>query len=570
MILFKKLRYKNFLSTGNVFTEIDYLQHRTTLIMGVNGSGKSTNLDALTFALYNKAYRNINKPALVNSINRKDCITEVEFSIGSTQYRVVRGIKPAVFEIYKNEKLMNPPSDNRDYQQILENQILKMSYKTFCQVVILGTSNYVPFMQLTPQSRREIIEDLLDLEIFSTMGILLKEKIVQNNDELQKVHNNIELLNEKYNLSLQYEKKHNENIKKLALEFLDKINDVKKSIDCIDEEILIRESTVNDLNSKQKEIQTKLDELMKYHEINRKFELKKNQIVQELDFFTHNDSCPTCRQFIEEKYKCEAIDSRQTFIEKSKPVEKEISEKLYTYNELQNEVSQINKKIWAENSQISILLSNKQLYNSNIDNLKKQMYDLKNMKVSEQETMNKEYIQNQINELHEEKRKLNEQKLQYSICQNVLKDTGIKSKIVKQYIPIINTLINKYLHALNFYCQFELDENFNEKIKSRFRDDFTYNSFSEGEKSRINLAILFSWRQIAKMRNASATNLILLDEILDQALDSSGAEDFIKILNENADEHFNAFVISHKTDQLGDVFENLIKVEKVKNFSVLS
>ena len=566
MIIFKTLKWRNFLSTGNAFTEIQLNKSNTTLIVGENGSGKSTMLDALSFALYNKPFRKINKPQLLNSINKKELVVEVEFSIGSASYKIIRGIKPTVFEVYKNDSLLNQNAESKDYQEILETQILKLNHKSFCQVVVLGSASFTPFMQLAAQARREVIEDLLDIQIFSTMNSLLKEDMADNTMSLKQAE---------YNYSLTTNAIEMQNL--LASKMRD---NTTEQIEKIEKEILLTDAALEmetfKIVAKDQQIGEQLrsiDDEAKIRNKHQKLLILEQQLIDKIRklkadiiFFDDHDNCPTCKQVIQNDFKCETVDDKTKNIEEVQCGLDQLKEELMN---LSNEIKQIdsikkditNLKIEqaahintanGHKAYIAKLIKNKEELNKKTDD-----------PVSE-EAMKQLEIQLQNN--IEEKNELARAKDSLQVASLILKDSGIKARIIKQYVPVINKLINKYLSAMDFFVQFELDETFNEKIKSRFRDEFSYASFSEGEKMRINLAILFTWRAVAKMRNSASTNILIMDEVMDSSLDVNGTNEFLKILLSLTSDT-NTFIISHKTDQLFDKFNQVIKFEKSQNFS---
>lgn len=566
MILFRKIRWMNFLSTGNVFTEIQLDKTQTTLIVGENGAGKSTLLDALSFVLYGKPFRKINKPQLLNSINKKDLVVEVEFNIGPSSFKIVRGIKPAVFEVYKDEHLLNQDADQRDYQDVLEKQILKLNHKSFCQVVVLGSASFIPFMQLAAQARREVIEDLLDIQIFSTMNSLLKQKITNNNTSLLVIDKDVELTSEKIKMT----QMHNEAMQKNIDEQLDKLRSELRSItDRIEQERESAELYDEKIASLTQQIQDK-DKLEKkqhnFMSAESVLHAKVERINAEIKFLQNHDDCPTCKQGIEQTFKSNEISNKLlTCSETEKGLAALIEEKI-KINDRLSEIASINSKITDLSiKRITHLNTSKALFTQG----KKIANDIEELQKnsSEYHTISAlDDLEKMLQEQIDLKSEHLKDKDAYSAAAIILKDTGIKARIIKQYVPIINKLISKYLAALDFFVMFELDENFNETIKSRFRDDFSYASFSEGEKMRINLAILFTWRAVAKLRNSASTNLLIMDEVLDGSLDSNGTDEFLKILN-NLTLDTNTFIISHKIDQMYDKFSSVIKFEKHKNFS---
>ena len=529
-------------------------------------SHNSTILDALTFALFNKPFRKINKPQLLNSINKKDLLVEIEFLIGKNFYKVKRGIKPNIFEIYKNDTLLNQSADNKDYQDILEKQILKVNYKTFCQVVILGSASFVPFMQLPLAQRREIIEDLLDLQVFSNMNLLLKDKINKNiietlnaNNEKNTliaqcniISNHIQSLKESSDKLLQEKKERISHTNTLIQSTIDEINEYKNKLNLLNEQISNQHNISLELN-KIIQYQTKLNEAIK-------------KINKEIKFYHDNNNCPTCNQEIDSSFKCETIDTKEKKLEETlnglKLLDEKyevVNKKIKEYNNIQLQINDINIMISSLNVKISS-------WNDYIDELNKEIINIKSNNESNSSVNDLKKIQKDIKNATKKYNELIEEKEIYNAMSILLKDGGIKSKIIKQFIPIINKLINKYLSNMNFFVNFELNEQFEETIKSRYRDEFSYSSFSEGEKTRINIAILFAWRAISKMRNSINTNLLIMDEIFDGSLDGDGIDEFVKIL-ESLTTDTNIFIISHKTDQMQDKFENTIKFNKINNSS---
>lgn len=567
MIYFKTIRYKNLLSTGNSFTEIALNKNNTTLIVGENGAGKSTILDALSFALYNKPFRKVNKPQLLNSINKKDLIVELEFDIGSSMYKIIRGFRPTIFEVYQNNKMLNQDAASRDYQEILEKQILKLNHKSFCQVVVLGSASFVPFMQLIPVHRREIIEDLLDIQIFSTMNSLLKEKIGNNNTKLLEIDYQYDLTSEKIKMQHEHimalQKNNDEQIEKLKVDlkqYMEKINAEKKEIEKIDLEIENANAGIQDqdqVNKKSKKLQV----------LETQLNDKLAKLQNEIEFFNSHDNCPTCKQGIDDTFKCETVSVKQNQLEETNAGVEQLRQEILNIQDRIQTIANISSQITSFNIE-KITHSNS--ITGLIQQCKKAAKDIEEFqKKTEEFVINDDKmkeLETSIDQLTEQKSELSKDKEAYNIASIILKDNGIKARIIKQYIPVINKLINKYLSAMDFFVQFELDENFDETIKSRFRDEFSYASFSEGEKMRINLAILFTWRAIAKLRNSASTNLLIMDEVLDGSLDSNGTDEFLKILN-NLTQDTNTFIISHKVDQLVDKFSNVLKFAKIKNFS---
>ena len=565
MIDFSKIRWKNFLSTGNIFTEINLRQHKTTLIVGENGAGKSTFLDALTFVLFGKPFRNINKPLLVNSITQKNLVVEIEFMIGKINYKIIRGIKPNIFEVYQNNVLLNQTAETKDYQAILEKQILKTNYKSFCQVVVLGSASYVPFMRLTAAQRREITEDLLDLQIFTTMNAILKDKISDNNEDIRQCNNDITLAKEHIELLRKHIINVNNSNEKNIEEKKQRIVDTKDKI----EEYA---KTLKDLNSIVASLQKKTENLPKLKKSLQSMDNLKTQIKFKLDvmneeikFFDNHDDCPTCKQEISEEFKCESIDKRQKEITETLEGYRLLTEKYTSIQDQIKELIKVEDEIMTNKFSINTTQNRINSLIDYIDEIQKEVKTMKVFEMNDEDQQIKE-LEDRLQECSEQYNKLQGDKVTYAFASTLLKDNGIKSKIVKQYIPIINKLINKYLSSMEFMCQFELDENFSETIKSRYRDEFKYDSFSEGEKFRINLSILFTWRSIAKMRNSINTNILIMDEVMDSSLDNNGTDEFLKLIN-NLTKDTNTFIISHKKDTIIDKFDHSIKFEKHQNFS---
>ena len=565
MIIFKTVRWRNFLSTGNNFIEIQLNKNPTTLIIGENGAGKSTVLDALCFGLFGRPFRNINKPQLLNSINNRNCVVEIEFEIGSKKLKVIRGIKPNVFEIYINGKMYNQDANARDYQKYLEQQILKLNYRSFSQVVILGSSTFIPFMQLRARHRREVVEEILDIQIFSLMNMLLKLKLRDIVNDIKNIEYQYELTREKIALH----KKYIEDMKKNKNEFIKEKSSLLASNE---EEIFKKNSDIKSHLNNNKKLLLQIsdnDKVIKAHiklkDIRSTLKEKKKNNGIMVEFFESNDDCPTCEQHIDEKFKENMIIKYQEEVNKFTDALIELKEVLLKSNKRQESISEIAKTIREnevhvakENSSITQL----EKFNST---LQLELDQLQSGAISKPDYNKLKKLELKMVDVEKQKRELKEDQTYSEAVRNMLQDTGIKTKIIKQYLPIMNKLINTYLTAMEFYVNFTLDENFNETIKSRYRDEFTYDSFSEGEKMRIDLALLFTWRAIAKMKNSTNTNLLMLDEIFDSSLDSTGTDEFLKILNTLGGE--NVFVISHKQDALSDKFKSTIKFEKTKNFS---
>ena len=567
MILFKKVRYKNFLSTGQQFIEIDLDKANTTLVVGENGAGKSTMLDALCFGLFQRPFRGIKKDQLINSINEKECIVEVEFTVGQKDYKIIRGIKPNLFEIWCDGDMLNQDAAQRDYQKHLEQQILKLNFRSFTQVVILGNASFVPFMQLRARHRRQVVEEILDIEIFSKMNLLFREK-QKNQDELIKQTDfNYQLVDNK----IDDKKKYIDDISNRSKDLADsKKADLNKSITDIsnyEEDIRKVRTEIAEL---QKEVidESKVnDKHKKLHNMEAKLENTCNKHKKDLSFFQSHNDCPTCQQSIDEAFKSTMI---------SKKAEK--------VQELEIALGQIDKEIKTSEMKLDtinktmVTIREKELlinrYETSIEEIKKQtirlgqeIAELQDEKVSTAEqTGELNQLQERITELEKDKLNQKSEMVYIDTARHLMQDTGIKTKIIKQYLPIMNQLINKNLASMDFFVNFSLDEEFNETIKSRHRDEFNYHSFSEGEKLRIDLAILFTWREIAKLKNSTNTNLLILDEIFDSSLDSSGTDEFMRILHTTMEKE-NVFVISHKGDTLIDKFPRVMKFEKYKNFT---
>lgn len=568
MLKFKTIRWKNLLSTGNYFTEVDLDNQQNTLIVGENGSGKSTLLDALCFVLFGKAFRNINKPNLINSINNKDCIVEIEFETNSKKYRVLRGIKPVVFEIYQNGELLNKEASSRDYQEILEKSILKLNFKSFTQIVILGSASFVPFMQLSAADRRTIIEDLLDIQIFSMMNNIVKDRLSNNKDLTVEKKNEIEISQQKYDML----KKHIDEMISDNEEKILKLNEeIETNNIAIENFNNDNKDLLNSVNVYQKELEQKTvveGKIKKLSKLESQIETNLSKYRKDVSFFDHNDNCPTCRQTIDSSFKENELVCLHNKIGESESGLKKLEDLITEEQNRLNEIIVVQKII--QELQIKTAKNNTTIIETKkyIEKIKKQIEELKVNKLgNENQNAELSTLNNSIIGKREELKQLIENKNYYEVASGLLKDTGIKTKIVRQYLPIINKLVNKYLTSLDFFVNFNLDESFKETIKSRHRDDFTYNNFSEGEKQRIDMALMLTWRAVAKLKNSSNTNLLILDEIFDSSLDSNGTEELMKILH--LLEGVNLFVISHKGDILQDKFANVLRFKKIKNFSRL-
>ena len=568
MIVFEKVRWRNFLSTGNAFTEIDITKSPTTLIVGSNGSGKSTLIDALTFALFNKPFRKIKVSQLINSINLKDGLVEVEFSIGASKYKIRRGIKPNIFEIYQNNILVNQDAHTRDYQEFLEKQILKLNYKSFTQIVVLGSSSFIPFMQLPAPHRREVIEDLLDIQIFTRMNDILKVEMSTLAQNFKDAEKDLDVVIQKRDLQEQYIGRLDEQRKKSAHEINDKISKSKKNIDGYQKDITDLQEQIDTLQKGIIDEEVVSKRLKKITSLQDALENNKGRIAKDITFYLENDECNTCKQSIDPTFKTKILDERQ---EKAKEIEKasiELDGKFNEVNSRINEIVDTQNKITQIQYNINSLNANIQAENRSIDSYNIDIAKINEVENSEEEHVKLQDYREEENKLRDEKTKLNDERYYAEISGNLLKDTGIKTKIINQYLPVINHYVNHYLQSLDFFVQFNLDNSFKETIKSRHRDEFSYASFSEGEKLRIDLSLLFTWRTIAKMKNSTNTNLLILDEVFDSSLDNNGTDEFLKILNTMA-KGINAFVISHKGDILIDKFSNTLKFEKANNYSRL-
>tara|TARA_R110000744_G_scaffold77604_9_gene153078 strand:+ start:306 stop:2042 length:1737 start_codon:yes stop_codon:yes gene_type:complete len=571
MIYFKKLRWQNFMSTGNTFTEVDLTTHKSTLIVGHNGAGKSTLLDAMSFVLFNKPHRNISKPQLVNSINSKNCVVEIEFSVGKSNFRVVRGIKPAIFEIWRDEVMLNQDSHAKEYQKILEQNIIKLNHKSFHQIVVLGSSSFIPFMQLNAQHRRDVIEDLLDINVFSKMNNLVKEKNAAIKEKLKDAAHQLDL------------KKNQIESHKKYIRDITAMNDVeidtkKEQISTADTEIqTLMDENVDATNyieaesdKTAAEMSAAMDRKNNLLQYKAEFTTSIKTVVKDAKFFEENDDCPTCEQKIDpgvKKTKLAAAQTRAAELALGISKVEEEGTKIFASIETLTKALQVvreKQSIISSNVKAMVQLqSSIASFNSDIVRLTSRTGDLfrANAELTEMVNDKEGYM--------DERLRLNEVLSYQSVMGEMLKDTGIKTKVIKQYVPIINNLINKYLQILDFFVHFNLDESFQETIKSRHRDAFTYDSFSEGEKQRIDLGLLFTWRQIAKMKNSVATNLLVLDETFDSSLDHDGVENLMKII-QSLDDDTNVFVISHKGEMLDGKFENKLEFFKEKNFSKMS
>jgi len=565
VILFKKVRYKNFLSTGNIFTEIPLNENATTLIVGENGAGKSTFLDAITFSLFGKPFRNINKPQLVNSVNEKECVVEVEFSIGKKEYKVIRGIKPNVFEIYVDGSLLNQDAKAKDYQDHLEKLILKMNYKSFTQIVILGSTNFTPFMQLSAADRRTVIEDLLDIQIFSSMNVIVKSKIHALKDEAAQLKIQIDNTKDKIELH----KKHLDELKKNTKELVDakkqEVVENTASLSQLENDATSKEVEIDNLVNETTDEDSTTKKFQKLNNLEAKIEGNIQKLEKDIEFYSVNSTCPTCDQAINNKEeKVHTCNSKIT----------ELTEGLTKLKEESDAVLRRINNIKATQKQLQTLEQDLVRINTSRSQIRKYVKKLEDeiAEIENKPAMSDEFkaqsktLLNALQGFNDKRKEVSEQTQNYDIVAQLLKDGGIKSKIIKQYVPVINKLVNKYLAAMDFFVNFNIDEEFKETIKSRHRDDFSYENFSEGEKKRIDLALLFTWRSVAKLKNSVNTNLLIFDEVFDGSLDINGTEEFMKLIYMMNDDA-NIFVITHKTDQMVDKFKHTIRFAKVKNFS---
>jgi DNA repair exonuclease SbcCD ATPase subunit len=569
MIHFKKVRWRNFLSTGNAFTEIQLDVRPTTLIVGENGSGKSTLLDAICFALFSKPYRNINKPQLVNTINGKNCVVEIEFFIGSKNYKIIRGIKPAIFEIWVDNVLLNQDAASRDYQKYLEENILKLNFKSFTQIVILGSASFTPFMQLPAAARREVIEDILDIKIFTSMNLVLKDKMSELKMKMNEVETKITLAKNKAEIQQDY-------IKTLEEDRDARISDIENKIQEATHEIHHKRNLLSHLDDRRTSYFNSIGDASSVNEAVseilrqvREFELTATSIEKEISFYHNNDTCPKCKQGIHHDFKKDIIDERSEDLQKVHTNIQQIEEQKITLQARLQEIADINKEIGTLTEEINQAKSEMASTERFIQRLELEKADVS------QKVGNIEVEKAKLKDLAKdtlvvvkERSELHELGDYYDIAGILLKDSGIKTKIIRQYLPAINKLVNKFLTSMDFFVQFTLDEKFDEVIKSRYRDDFSYESFSEGEKQRIDLALLFTWRTIAKLKNSASTNLLILDEVFDSSLDNS-ATDYVMTLLNTLGDGTNVWVISHKGDQLFDKFAHVVKFTKRQNFSVI-
>jgi len=566
MIRFKTIKWKNFLSTGNNWTQINFENSATTLIIGTNGAGKSTVLDALTFVLFNKPFRKINKPQLVNSTNEKDCRVEIDFNVGTREYRVVRGIKPAVFEIYVDGKMLNQDAASADQQKYLENNILKLNYKSFTQIVILGSSTFVPFMQLPAAGRREVIEDILDIRIFSAMNAVVKDKIRQNREEVKVLDLKKDNLADKVDMQKEFIRHLEEEAQQEIERKKNKIDTLNLDIDTLCKNVLSLRKSENVQRANLESLSFDTTKVRKLGNLRGKISQKVSTLTKELKFFEDNTVCPTCTQSIEDEFRLNKITDAQN-------KEKELAQGLQDLETAIKEEEEREGQWIALSKEVSKLSNDISQNNTRISGLQRQVGDLGNeiQRITDQlQNRNTEHeklnqLQEQLNTTYDELVQSKEGVSYKDFIYSLLKDGGVKTKIIKKYLPLINRQVNRYLQMMDFYINFNLDEEFNEKVQSPIHEDFSYASFSEGEKMRIDLALLFTWREVAAFKNSTNTNLLIMDEVFDSSLDGFGTDEFLKIIR-YVIKDANIFVISHK-DGLQDKFQSVIQFEKVKGFS---
>lgn len=564
-IHFNKIRYKNILSVGNQFIELDFSETKTTLISGSNGAGKSLMMEAIIFALYNKTFRKINKPQLVNSINQKDLVVELEFNVGSTNYMIKRGMKPVIFEIWKNGEMLNKDAASRDYQEYLEQSILKMSYKSFTQIVILGSATYTPFMELPAGQRREIIEDLLDIQVFSVMNSLLKDRISTNKEQISENNHSIDLLKTKIDAARDHNKEIHrmkqtevEKLKSKVSEYLGEIEENKAFIEKLEEQIDSLSKTITDKSKNRKTLE-KIKDLL------YDLQTKQRTLEKDIDFYSNHDNCPTCKQGIEHEFKESTVEEKtaktkelETGIDQLINKQQKIEDRLDEISDVEDEIQKLHNKANEHRLSVKIAINHLKQIKVELQAAEKDVEEIDQSKITE-------YTQ-ELNQFEETQTSLYEQRETLGVVGSMLKDGGIKTSIIRTYVPIMNKIINQYLAEFELFVDFNLDENFNETIKSRFRDTFSFASFSEGEKMRISLSIMFAWRALAKLRNSVSTNLLFLDEILDSCSDSAGVESLIDIL-QKLNSNDNIFVISHRGELFQDKFDRHIQFQKVRNFT---
>ena len=569
MIHFKKVRWKNLLSSGNKFTTIELDRSSTTLIVGENGAGKSTLLDALCYGLYGKGFRNLKKELLVNSINQKEMLIEIEFSIGKKNYKIIRGTRPNKFELYLGNTMLNQDASVRDYQDHLEKNILKMSHRSFTQVAILGSANFTPFMQLKASERRKLVEDLLDISIFSTMRDILRKKVSAHKVDIKENEHEIEILEERINGLNEQINALQKNRDKQILKYEKTVKETDNNIQSLMEKIDEKTKDVVEKESSIKNKTTVEDRLKQTVNLEKQLEVARKKAITDIEFYENHDNCPTCKQGLDHEHKEKCIQEKT---EKIAEIKKAVTELDKQIDELHNEIQRINviqEEILEKQREVGLLQTEVTSNQKYITKLLDQIEELRKAQIDNSANDKLATSEDDLDILTAKKQELKDKEHYFGIAQMLLQDAGVKQKIIKQYVPVMNKLINRYLASLEFYVGFELDEAFEETIKSRFRDVFKYDNFSQGEKMRIDLALLFTWRAVARMKNSVNTNLLILDEVFDSSLDTQGTDDFLRLLN-TLTEKTNAFIISHKGDALYDKFDEVIKFEKYKNFSRIS
>ena len=569
MIHFKKVRWKNLLSSGNKFTTIELDRSSTTLIVGENGAGKSTLLDALCYGLYGKGFRNLKKELLVNSINQKEMLIEIEFSIGKKNYKIIRGTRPNKFELYLGNTMLNQDASVRDYQDHLEKNILKMSHRSFTQVAILGSANFTPFMQLKASERRKLVEDLLDISIFSTMRDILRKKISAHKVDIKENEHEIEILEERINGLNEQINALQKNRDKQILKYEKTVKETDNNIQSLMEKIDEKTKDVVEKESSIKNKTTIEDRVKHTGNLEKQLEVARKKAIADIEFYENHDNCPTCKQGLDHEHKEKCIQEKT---EKIAEIKKAVTELDKQIDELHDEIQRINviqEEILEKQREVGLLQTEVTSNQKYITKLLDQIEELRKAQIDNSANDRLATSEDDLDILTAKKQELKDKEHYFGIAQMLLQDAGVKQKIIKQYVPVMNKLINRYLASLEFYVGFELDEAFEETIKSRFRDVFKYDNFSQGEKMRIDLALLFTWRAVARMKNSVNTNLLILDEVFDSSLDTQGTDDFLRLLN-TLTEKTNAFIISHKGDALYDKFDEVIKFEKYKNFSRIS
>ena len=570
MIIFKQIRWRNFLSTGNHFTEIDFIKAQTNLIVGTNGAGKSTVLDALTFSLFNKPFRKITKSQLVNAANEKECEVEIEFTTSGFDWKIVRGIKPNRFEIWRDDELLDQNAAANDQQKWLEENVLKLNYKSFTQIVVLGSASFVPFMQLNAPNRREVIEDILDIKIFSAMGLLLRERVRSTNERIRELTIKKDLTEEKIDMQKSFISDLEETGKKDIDKKKEKLEKIFVGIGTHRQIIEETDKKLKGINDDMESFSNSNKKLRKLGNLKGKLSNKVSNITKEHKFFSENVSCPTCTQSIEESFRLNKINEAESKAKELKKGYEELESAIkleedreQTFKKLSSEATKLTHEISKTNTRISGLENQSRDLEQEIQTITEQ---LKN-RTAEKHAL--ETLLSQLDDLQKDQSEFREKNAYHEFAHSLMKDGGVKSKIIKRYLPLMNQQINKYLQLMDFYINFSLDEEFKESIKSPVHEDFSYESFSEGEKMRIDLSLLFTWRDIAKMKNSVSTNLLILDEIFDSSLDGFGTDYFTRIIKYVVTDA-NVFVISHKTDELVDKFDNILKFDKIKGFSKLT